>query len=423
MHRHERRWANKHHPGNSKTIPVEDFVVPEGIVAITLDVSGANPVTCQIKANQFTDLMTKVDKISQGRDYHDTARMNAAAFLEAKRNNDDDVLTSVGVVAAWTALNHPQSGEAMRQKLSDALRREGKAHISWHVSPKGLFIGLGERFLDLEPIAKKAPKDAVITFDPDDDSIPQPDMGEARRRKLARVPTEDKFKDGVINLTFNIDPIPQLNCVLPTRNAMKQLDNVAPDLRSVSYENLVRVLRSEFAKANQTQDPRDIEFATIIALYTVLYNPQFGSEVRALAAEIRSNRHNLGLNVVYQQNKLALGVATGMANLAIPQTQETFPPPKAMASDEWRTRADHEHIAPYGLSDLHMVMFESLKDRGGMCHTVTISIPETPPRTIGYALSLAREAHARTTFMCDTAEQAEAVAASVAPNVASSHRL
>jgi len=64
---------------------------------------------------------------------------------------------------------------------------------------------------------------------------------------------------------------------------------------------------------------------------------------------------------------------------------------------------------------------EPVEERGGVNHSISISIPETPKIEIRLALNAAIKAQARTSFMCDTAEQAEAMAAYAAP-LLSGHR-
>ena len=223
-------------------------------------------------------------------------------------------------------------------------------------------------------------------------------MAETKRdQDLDAQKIEQQTRDGVIVLTFDIEPIPTLTCVLPASRALKQLAQAEHQLRSMPYPNLLRAVHGEFTAANQSQEDRaDIEVASIFALYAVLHNPLFGGEVRALLAEVRRNRHNLGLMVVCQKNRFAFGVSTGLANVAMnliskSQEQEKFPTQEACASET-----------------VHLTLFEPLNDRPGA--TVSISIPETPKLEIRHALNIAIKAAARTTFTCDTAEQAEAMA-------------
>jgi hypothetical protein len=53
----------------------------------------------------------------------------------------------------------------MRKAISDGLRKDGKAHISWQFSPTtGLAMALSEKFVDLEGLAALAPQDSVTAY-------------------------------------------------------------------------------------------------------------------------------------------------------------------------------------------------------------------------------------------------------------------
>jgi hypothetical protein len=170
---------------------------------------------------------------------------------------------------------------------------------------------------------------------------------------------------GIIMLTFAVDPVPLLHCVLPTGNTMKQLESVRSRLRQLPYRNLLELMRRELIAANQfQQDQSAIQSANIVALYAVLYNPCFGSEIRSLLNEVRRNRHNLGLVVTCVGNKIALGVSAGIANIAmgmIGKTQEQAKfqvmGTKHTGTATWRTRVDPEMTKEYGKLELHIAVF------------------------------------------------------------------
>ena len=159
-----RFWCSRE-PG-----PAEDFIAPVGTVAITLDIANAAPVTCLINAAKITDIMTQISKFSATMSYYSIVRLLVDMFLAASRSDAD--LTWIGLGAAWTALHHPKSGSVMRTKVATALRKDGKAHISWRFDPTaGLFMALAEGFVDLEKLASHAPRDQltmVVNADPDD---------------------------------------------------------------------------------------------------------------------------------------------------------------------------------------------------------------------------------------------------------------
>ena len=145
--------------------PAEDFRAPVGTVAVTLDVQGAGPSTCIIDAANLVDAISELNRRLAGLDYHASVRFVASEFLKAKARGDDDTLSSVGLLCLWTALHHPKQGAAMRDAVSEALRRDGKTHITWQYSPTtGLAMALSEKFVDLEKIAAIAPKDTVYSY-------------------------------------------------------------------------------------------------------------------------------------------------------------------------------------------------------------------------------------------------------------------
>jgi len=58
----------------------------------------------------------------------------------------------------------------------------------------------------------------------------------------------------------------------------------------------------------------------------------------------------------------------------------------------------------------HVVFFQPQGDRGGLCNVVTFMIPESTRQQIRHGLAAARSRRARVIFVCDTADQADAIA-------------
>lgn len=154
--------------GRSQTSgPVEDFRAPAGTIAVTLDVKGAAPSTCMIDATKMVDMIGDVNRLFAGLEYYAGVRAVATAFREAKRAGDDAALMAIGPLCLWTALHHPKTGASMREAVSDTLRCKGKAHLTWQYSADtGLAMALAEKFVDLEDLAKKVPKDRVWSYVP-----------------------------------------------------------------------------------------------------------------------------------------------------------------------------------------------------------------------------------------------------------------
>jgi hypothetical protein len=231
---------------------------------------------------------------------------------------------------------------------------------------------------------------------------------------------EEQASDGVIVMGWLVEKIPQLTCVLPAANAMKQLRLAEAQIRQMPYRNLLAAVHGEFTEANQTQDQATIECANIAALSALLRNPLFGAEARTLLAEVRRCRRNLGVTVICQEGRFAFGVSTGINNMALtmigkPQEQEKYPTPAAEASETWRTHVDPEVLEASGVPELHMTLFEPLNDRERLNHAVSMMVPETSQLEMRHAINVAIKAKARVDFLCDTAEQAEAMAAYAAP--------
>lgn len=145
-------------------IAAADFVAHEGTVAITFDVQGVHPATCSIDAAQLVPLLDGVAEYAARLSYYGLVRHIAGEFTKAKRTGDDGPFQWIGIAGLWTAFNHPKSGDAMRQAVSENLRQDGKAHISWHYGPNGLGMALSKQFVDLEPMAAVALKDRVTTY-------------------------------------------------------------------------------------------------------------------------------------------------------------------------------------------------------------------------------------------------------------------
>ena len=86
----------------------------------------------------------------------------AAEFRSARRQGDDGAMAGIGPACLWLAFNHPQTGALMRERVSDALRREGKAHLTLTVAGERLCLALGPQFVDAVPLMEAMPADCVV---------------------------------------------------------------------------------------------------------------------------------------------------------------------------------------------------------------------------------------------------------------------
>jgi hypothetical protein len=140
--------------------PVEDFRVPTGKLAITIEVREENPSTLMFDASNVADLMHAIEQMPDRPAYGTLVRCLAAEFVKNRHSNTDVSGTGIGIL--WTALHHPQHGLAMRQAVSRDLRDKGKAHIIWHLTHKGLAIALAAQFVDLDTILAATPANQTV---------------------------------------------------------------------------------------------------------------------------------------------------------------------------------------------------------------------------------------------------------------------
>jgi hypothetical protein len=84
--------------------------------------------------------------------------------------------------------------------------------------------------------------------------------------------------------------------------------------------------------------------------------------------------------------------------------------PDERPADAWKTDIDRHHVAAFSLGEVHAVFFEPIDDRGGTSKCVAVQIPETPSDKIAGAMAFATRTKARVVFLCDTRDQADAVA-------------
>lgn len=80
-----------------------------------------------------------------------------------------------------------------------------------------------------------------------------------------------------------------------------------------------------------------------------------------------------------------------------------------MTKPQWTTKVPAEHLAAFGLAEIHGVFFEHRADRGGLARAVVVQIPEAIA-ALAEAMVQARSFKARVAFLCDTQQQAEEIA-------------
>jgi hypothetical protein len=159
-------------------VAASEFRTPAGTLAVTLDIEGLAPATYVFDAGRMVEVLAGVSSAASKVSYYALVQRVASDFIKAMRaGGDGEALTGIGIAALWIAMHHPQSGPALRRAVSGHLRRDGRAHITWHFAPaSGLGLALAGTFVDLEDIVARAPDDRVIiaTSAGDDDAGGKP---------------------------------------------------------------------------------------------------------------------------------------------------------------------------------------------------------------------------------------------------------
>jgi hypothetical protein len=130
---------------------IEDFRVPAGKLAITVDIDDTAPSTVLFDATKIAEILNEAARHFAGDDYYKIVRMSMRAFLKIRRQKGD--LTGVGIAILWSVFHHPTTGADTRQIVSRRLREGGKVHITWKFSSTyGLGITVADQFVDLDDI-------------------------------------------------------------------------------------------------------------------------------------------------------------------------------------------------------------------------------------------------------------------------------
>jgi hypothetical protein len=143
---------------------VMDFAVPPGVLAVTLDVTGAPPVSLLVDPEKLTALMDQIGGAAGKLSYRRLVEQLARAFVQATAARADDDLVWIGLAICWTAMSHPAAGAAMRTAVSARLGTAGRAHIIWKFSPGGLAIAVADHFVSLDAAIAMARPDRVSVF-------------------------------------------------------------------------------------------------------------------------------------------------------------------------------------------------------------------------------------------------------------------
>lgn len=81
------------------------------------------------------------------------------------RAGGDDDKKGTMTTLLWLALNHPHHGDRMRAGMSEALRRDGKGHLSVTVDPGRTWsFALADKFVDVTPVIAALPENTPVSL-------------------------------------------------------------------------------------------------------------------------------------------------------------------------------------------------------------------------------------------------------------------
>jgi hypothetical protein len=134
-------------PKTSRT-RAEDFHVPPGHVAVTLDFAPRPPSTVAIEATKLVDVLNRLDTAFTGIPYDRVLAMFGRDFHKLKHGK---AMPDLELVPFWLAFRYPTGADAVKRAVSDELRRSGSAHVTIHAGVEcGVAIAVAAGFVDLE---------------------------------------------------------------------------------------------------------------------------------------------------------------------------------------------------------------------------------------------------------------------------------
>jgi hypothetical protein len=143
---------------------VEDFRVPPGHIAITIDLAGLEPATIAIPAAKLAQALDSLDQSFAGFSYQRALALFVREFRKLKRRV---AVAGTELVPFWLVVRHPTAGNALQQSIADHLRRAGSVHVTLHIGRSGgVALAVGDQFVDLEAslAASKGGSVGVVGF-------------------------------------------------------------------------------------------------------------------------------------------------------------------------------------------------------------------------------------------------------------------
>ena len=140
--------------------------MPDGKVALTLDVEGAKRVTSMLDARDLEPLLAAMASLStmRTRSYHDLVRFIVAELPGLSGGEDEAKFRALVGIGLWTALSHPAGGDRMRKEISTFVHERGSAHVTWHFGNDGFAVSICGQFSDLRSVTAWAPKGRITVY-------------------------------------------------------------------------------------------------------------------------------------------------------------------------------------------------------------------------------------------------------------------
>ncbi len=141
------------------TIPLNALRVPAGKAAVTLDMAGFDPCSIVVAATDLERVVAGADATDRGtigpRHAVRTHVLMREAVVLAMREGSNDGKKAMLMTPLWLALNHPHRGDQLRTAMSEALRRDGKTHLSVTVDPGRTWsFALAAMLFTLRPLSR-----------------------------------------------------------------------------------------------------------------------------------------------------------------------------------------------------------------------------------------------------------------------------
>lgn len=151
------------------TIPFSAFRVPNGKIAVTLDLYGCDVFTGVIAAGDLEDSLQAIEQVF---DLSATERYDVGTHVllretlkESVRQADQESREGCIGTGLWLMLNHPEHSNEVRVRVSRELRETGKAHLTIACDQRGMWgFSTSEKPVDLPRTMSFFPDGSAAIF-------------------------------------------------------------------------------------------------------------------------------------------------------------------------------------------------------------------------------------------------------------------